>query len=114
MSKMSKAKLMSFYVEGPDWEHSVSIDPAIFDDERSQLFEAAAQAVEKQMKTSDVLNVGAVILVRKSKTAKKEAMVNAYLCLVNVGQYKLAEDLRKNFKKESGQDLATDHLGYSY
>ncbi len=114
MNKMSKEKTTTFYVEGPDWEHTVSLDPTIFEDERSQLFEAATLAVEKQMKAAELLNVGAIILVRKSKAAKKEAMVNAYICLSNAGQYALAENLRNNFKKESGQDLALDENGYSY
>jgi len=114
MNKMSKTKMLSFYVEGPDWVHNVSIDPELFDDERSQIFEAATLAVEKQMKESDELNIGAILLVRKSKAAKKEAMVNAFLCLVNIGQYVLAENLRENFKKSSGQDLSQDKNGYSY
>jgi hypothetical protein len=114
MKKMSKPKSMTFYVEGPDWEQNVSVDPTVCDDERSQLFEAATRAVEKQIKSSDVLNVGAILLVRKSKTAKKEAMVNAYICLVNAGQHILAENLRMNFKTQSGTDLAMDENGYSY
>ena len=105
--------MMSFYVEGPDWGHSVSLDPELFDDERSQLIEAASLAVERQMKEDD-MNLGAIIIVKKSKAAKKEALVNAYLCLVNVGQYKLAEDLRANFKKETGKDLAEDKMGYEF
>jgi len=114
MNKMSKTKMLSFYVEGPDWGHNVSIDPELFDDERAQMFEAATLAVEKQMKESDELNLGPILLVRKSKAAKKEAMVNAFLCLVNIGQYVLAENLRENFKKSSGQDLSQDKNGYSY
>jgi len=114
MNKMSKEQTMSFFVEGPDWEYTVSLDPTIFDDERSQLFEAATLAIEKQMKKDDDLNLGACILVRKSKASKKEAMVNAYLCLVNVGQYKLAEDLRNNFKESTKQDLADDKMGYTF
>ena len=106
--------MLSFYVEGPDWGHNVSIDPELFDDERAQMFEAATLAIEKQMKESDELNLGAILLVRKSKAAKKEAMVNAFLCLVNIGQYVLAENLRENFKKSSGQDLSEDKNGYSY
>lgn len=106
--------MLSFYVEGPDWTYSVSLDPEIFDDERSQLFEAASVAVETQLKNSDDVNIGAMIIVKKSKAAKKEAFVNAYLCLVNVGYYKLAEDLRANFKKETGNDLAADKMGYSF
>jgi hypothetical protein len=78
------------------------------------MFEAATLAVEKQMKESDELNLGPILLVRKSKAAKKEAMVNAFLCLVNIGQYVLAENLRENFKKSSGQDLSQDKNGYSY
>lgn len=106
--------MLSFYVEGPDWSHSVSLDPELFDDERAQLFEAASLAVEKELKDSDDVNIGALIIVKKSKSAKKEALVNAYLCLVNVGYYKLAEDLRANFKKETGNDLAEDKMGYSF
>ena len=116
MNEMSKTKMMTFYVEGPDWEQNVSLDPTLFDDERSQLFEAASLAIEKQMKIpledDEDFNLGALLLVRKSKTAKKEAMVNAYICLVNVGQYQLAEELRANFKKETGNDLASDKTGY--
>lgn len=110
---MSKAKMMSFYTEGPDWSHTVSIDPEIFDDERAQLIEAATIGVQKQMKEDD-FNLGAIVIVKKSKSSKKEALVNAYLCLVNLGQYDLAENLRKNFKNSSGQDLAEDKNGYSY
>jgi hypothetical protein len=110
---MSKTKMMTFYVEGPDWGHNVSLDPELFDDERAQYIEAASLAVEKQLKEED-MNLGAIIIVKKSKSAKKEALVNAYLCLVNVGQYKLAEELRANFKKSSGQDLAEDKMGYSF
>lgn len=110
---MSKTKMMSFYTEGPDWSHTVSIDPEIFDDERAQLIEAASLGVQKQMKEDD-FNLGAIVIVKKSKSSKKEALVNAYLCLVNLGQYDLAENLRKNFKQSSGQDLAEDKTGYSY
>lgn len=115
---MSKEKLITFFVEGPDWEHSVSMDPEIFDDERAQLFEAGTLAIEKQMaevKADENLNLGAVLLVRKTKTAKKIAMVNAYLCLLNIGQYALAETLRENYKKSAdGKDLANDTIGYSF
>lgn len=111
---MSKTKMMNFYVEGPDWDHTVSLDPTLFDDERAQVIEAASLAIEKQMRDADDLNLGAIIIVKRSKSAKKEALVNAYLCLVNVGQYKLAEELRKNFKNSSGQDLAEDKMGYSF
>jgi hypothetical protein len=110
----NKTKIMSFYVEGPDWAHSVSLDPELFDDERAQLFEAASLALEKQIKENEDMNLGAIIIVKKSKAAKKEAFVNAYLCLVNIGHYKLAEELRTNFKKESGNDLAEDKMGYSF
>jgi hypothetical protein len=48
MKKMSKPKAMTFYVEGPDWEQSVSVDPTVCEDERAQLFEAATRAVETQ------------------------------------------------------------------
>ena len=110
---MSKEKTITFAVEGPDWEHEVPIDPTMFEDERSQLFEAATKGLEQQMKVGAHLNVGAIILVRKART-KKEAMVNAYICLSNIGQYELAESLRLNFKKKTGQDLAADTLGYSF
>lgn len=125
---------MNFYVEGPDWEQSVSIDPELFENERDQLIEAGTLAIEKQIRATpskeggtlgaekktltiqdtEVFNLGAILLVKKSKTAKKEAMVNAYICLINAGQYKLAEMLRVDFKKASGQDLAQDTNGVSY
>lgn len=104
--------MMSFYVEGPDWSHSVSLNPELFEDERNQYIEAASLAIEKQLETDD-MNLGAIIIVKRSKASKKEVLVNAYLCLVNVAQYELAEDLRANFKKSSGQDLAEDKIGYS-
>jgi hypothetical protein len=110
---MNKTKMLSFYVEGPDWGHTVSVDPELFDNERAQIIEAATVGVEKQI-NSEEFNLGAIVIVKKTKTAKKEALVNAYLCLVNVGKYKLAEDLRANFKKNSGQDLAEDKTGYSF
>jgi hypothetical protein len=31
-----------------------------------------------------------------------------------VGQYELAEDLRKNFKESTKQDLADDTMGYTF
>lgn len=120
---MSKTKKLTFVVEGPDWEHSVSINPEIFDDERSQLLEAATRGLEEEIKCAEKLNVGPILLVRpdtstkskqKSSEPVKEALVNAYLCLVNTGQYELAEDLRINYKKSSNQDLAMDDNGYSF
>ena len=117
MNEMSKTKMMTFYVEGPDWEHKISIDPTLFEDERSQLFEAATLAIEiqiKELKQSEEFNLGPILLVKKSKTAKKEAFFNVYLCLVNAAQYKLAEEFRLSYKKSSGQDLADDTNGYSY
>jgi len=114
MDKMSKTKLTTFFVEGPDWEQTVSVDTELCDGERAQLFEAATRAVEKQMEETDTLNVGAILLVKKSKAAKKEAMVNAYICLLNASKHTLAENLRENFKKETGQDLAADQNGYSF
>lgn len=109
-----KTKMINFYVEGPDWIQTVSVDPELLDTERDQLIEAATLAIEKQIRDTDALNLGAILIVKRSKAAKKEALVNAYLCLVNAGQYKLAETLRKDFKKSSGQDLAQDKNGYSY
>lgn len=114
MYEMSKIKTMNFYVEGPDWAQTVSIDSELLETERDRLIEAATLAVEKQIKETESLNLGAILLVRRSKTAKKEAMVNSYLCLVNAGHYKLAENLRVDFKKSSGQDLAQDTNGFSY
>ena len=75
--------MMSFYVEGPDWGHTVSIDPELFDNERAQIMEAASSGVEKQI-DSDEFNLGAIVMVKKNKSSKKEALVNASLCLVNI------------------------------
>jgi hypothetical protein len=111
---MTKDKKTTFFVEGPNWETEVMVDTVIHDDERSQLIEAATLAIEQKIDREEDLQLGAVILVRKTKKSSKEAMVNAYICLVNAAQYKMAENLRKNFKKESGTDLATDQNGFSY
>ena len=61
MNKMSKEKTISFFVEGPDWEHTVSLDPTIFDDERSQLFEAATLAIENWI---TILLIGVQMMVK--------------------------------------------------
>lgn len=107
----SKTKTVTYYVEGPDWEHAVNVDPEIFDTENSQIFEAAAQAIEKEMKSPDNFNIGALLIVKKSKKSQKEKLVNAYIALNNAAQYTVAEDLRKNFLKQTGQDLAKDEGG---
>jgi len=114
---MSKEKKITFQIEGPDWVSEAVVDTSIFEDERSQIFEAATRGLEYQIKNSDHVNVGAIILVRKGKKltkTTKEAMVNSYICLNNAAQYEIAETLRKNFKKTTGQDLAIDQVGYSY
>ena len=110
---MNKQKMLNFYVEGPDWSHMVRVDPEIFEDERAQMIEAATAGVEKQVNAEE-FNLGAIVIVKKTKLAKKEALVNAYICLINIGRYSLAENLRNNFKKSSGQDLAEDKIGYSF
>jgi hypothetical protein len=111
---MIKDKKTTFFVEGPNWETEVMVDTVIHDGERSQLIEAATLAIEQKIDREEDLQLGAIILVKKSKKSSKEAMVNAYICLVNAAQYKMAENLRNNFKKESGTDLATDQNGFSY
>ena len=111
---MSKPKLMNFYVEGPDWNCSVLVDPKILSTERDRLIEAGTLAIEKQLKTAKSIKLGVVLIVKRSKSAKKEALVSTYICLINVGQYKTAENLRADYKKSSGDDLADDTMGYSY
>jgi len=111
---MTKEKKVSYYVEGPNWELNVSVDAEIHDDERSQLLEAGTLAIENRMNHELDLQLGAVLIVKKTKRSQKEALVNAYICLVNAGQYKIAENLRETFKKETGNDLATDDKGFSY
>jgi len=113
MSNMTKEKKITYTVEGPDWIASVEIDSEVFETEGEQLFEAGTRAIEKQMTESKELNIGPILLIKKHRSPK-EAMVNAYICLNNAAQYKLAEELRENFKKSSGQDLAVDETGYSY
>lgn len=114
MSKMSsKTKTVTYYVEGPDWEQVVQVDPNAFDTLNAQIFEAATKAVEQELKTPDNFNIGALLIVKKSKKAKAEHLVNAYICLNNAAQYSLAEDLRKNFKERTGQDIAADETGIS-
>jgi len=104
----------TFYIEGPDWINEVEIDTSLFDDDRSQLLEAGTMALEKQLKISEDMNLGAIILIRKGRKNAKEAMVNSYICLNNAGQYKIAENLRVTFKDATGQDLSVDAEGFSY
>ncbi len=111
---MTKEKKISYYVEGPNWETNVSLNAEIYDDERGQLLEAGTLAIEKRVEEEGNLQLGAVLVVKKSKKSSKEALVNAYICLVNAGQYKIAENLRDTFKKETGNDLAADEKGFSY
>lgn len=113
MKEMSaKEKTATYYIEGPDWSQTVSVDADIFDDESSQIFEAATKAIEKEIKKSDTnFNIGPLLIVKKSKKAKKEKLVSAYICLNNAALYNVAEDLRKNFKAQTGQDIALDDAG---
>lgn len=100
--------MVSYYVEGPDWGQNVSLNTDAFDTEESQVLEAGTRAIEQEMKKSDNFNIGAMLIVKKGKRVKGEKFVNAYVCLNNAAQYALAEDLRKNFKAQTGQDLAID------
>jgi hypothetical protein len=102
-----------YHVEGVDWKLEVSIDGSIFETDRDQLIEAASQALEARLKSEDKLNLGPLLIVKKDKS-KKEAMVNSFICLNNVGEFELAQDLRNNFLSGSGQDLALDDIGVSY
>lgn len=113
MNKMKQTGLATYYIEGPDWERSVEIDTEVFDTFPSQLFEAASQAMEKEIAESDNFNLGAILIVKKGKKPEKELLVNAYICLNNIGKSELAENLRKSFREETGQDLAVDEIGYS-
>ena len=114
MSNMNKqAATTTYYIEGPDWSRTVDIDTEVFDSFRAQLFEAASEAIEKEIEESDNFNLGAIVIVKKNKKNEKELLVNAYICLNNVGKHELAENLRKSFKEQTGQDLAVDEVGYS-
>jgi hypothetical protein len=112
-SNMTKPKKVIYQVEGHDWATDVEIDTDIFEGEKEQLFEAGTRAIEFEMKDREELNIGAILCVKR-KRSKKEAFVNSYICLNNAGQYKLAEILKDSFKKQSGQDLSLDTIGYSY
>ena len=117
-------KLKTYYVEGPNWENEVQIDPAQYDgDERMLMLEIATLGIEKQLgdtgEEGEVsFDVGPLLIVReKTKSKKKpvkEAFVNSYICLLNCGQYKIGEALRENYKKASGQDLRLDENGVSF
>ncbi len=113
MNNMTKQNKAKFHVEGVDWETDIELDTQIFETDGEQLFEAGTRAIEFVLKEKNNINMGAILLIKKNKS-RKEAMVNTYICLNNAGQYKLAEELRKNFKNQSGQDLALDETGYSY
>ena len=107
---MIHQKKLIFSVDGPDWSQDVSVDPEVFDSERLQYIEAGTRAIEKQKELAD-LNLGPIVCVRKGKS-KKEALVNAYICLINCSEHELAEELRSKYKEQSGQDLAMDERGY--
>ena len=64
--------MMSFYVEGPNWVQNVSVDSELLDNERDQLIEAGTLAIEKQVREAEELDLGAVLLVKRAKTSKKE------------------------------------------
>lgn len=105
-----------FYVSGPDWDVVVNVDVEVNEGEREQLLEAGTIAIERKLsvnKDADV-NFGPILLVKKGKKTSREAMVNTYHCLTNAAKYNLAEDLRVNYKKDTGNDLALDEKGYSY
>jgi hypothetical protein len=113
-NKMSKQTgIATYLVEGPDWERAVEINTEVFDTLPAQLFEAASQAIEQEISGSNNFNLGAIVIVKKGKGSAKEFLVNAYICLNNASKYQLAENLRKSFKEQSGQDLAIDEIGYS-
>jgi len=84
------------------------LDPNAFDTEEAQLFEAGTKAIEQEMERTENFNIGAMLIVKKSKKTRTEKFVSAYVCLNNAAQYSLAEDLRKNYKKQTGNDLAVD------
>lgn len=111
---MSKSKTATFYVEGPDWTRAVQVDTDVHTTERDQLFEAATIGIETELKETSKLQLGPIILVKKKKTDTREAMVNAYICLNNAAQFGLAEKLRDDYKKSSGNDLAIDEQGISF
>lgn len=112
MINMTKKKV-TFYVEGVDWTQEIDVDVEIFESPRELYLEAASRGLEEQMKVQK-LNLGPVILVRK-KGGKKEALVNSFMCLNNISQYELAQELRAAYmKKSDGQDLALDEQGYSF
>jgi hypothetical protein len=114
MSKMSsKTKTVTYQVEGPDWVHTVMVEADIFETEQERLFEAGTRAIEKEMKSPNTFNIGALLIIRKGKSSKNERLVNSYICLNNAALYNIAEDLRKNFKAQTGQDIATDTTGIS-
>lgn len=111
---MTQQKKVAYQVEGPGWTREVLVDSELHDDERSQLIEAGTLALEAKIKEDEALSVGAVLSINKKGKKSKEALVNAYLCLINASQHKIAESLRQNFKKETGNDLAMDEKGFSY
>jgi len=104
----------TYYVEGPNWEATVSVDTDINTEEKFQLLEAGTLAIEKRLSTGKDIQFGPILLIRRASRTAKEAQVNTYLCLINAAQYKAAEDLRSNYKKSSGEDLSLDQNGFAY
>ena len=105
----------TFYVEGPNWKETVSIDTEIFSDESQSLFEAATIGIEESFrKQGKKFKLGPMVQIKEKNGKQRTALVNSYVCLLNAGKHDLAERLNSNFKESEGQDLSTDDSGFSW
>ena len=111
---MTKSKDNTFTVEGPDWRREVEVNSDIYTDEIETFIEAGTLGIESEWKARSEIKLGPIVIVKKKKGNSKEAMVNAYKCLINASQFKLAEKLRGEYKDQTGQDLALDETGVSF
>lgn len=105
----------TFYVEGPNWKETVSLDADIFPTEDERILEAATIAIETSSKRSNSkFQLGPMVQVKEKTGQERTALVNAYKCLLNAGKHDLAKRLHTNFQKNEGQDLGLDDKGYSW
>ena len=111
---MTQQIFTQFTIRGPNWSMNVPLDPSIYDTEAQLFIEAATCGIDAKFRASrENFQLGPIVSVKR-KSDGKEAMVNAYTCLINSGHHKMAERLRENFKSETEQDLRLDDSGISW
>ncbi len=95
MSDESKMKVIT--VKSVDWTHDVEVDSNIFED---VFIEACTKVLEENLKNKNT-RVGIIMEACLKSTPKKIYTINTYKILINAGFHQYAENLRKNYKKQT-------------